>query len=298
MIDDARMFIEPPPEPYDPAQWPTLEEVKALLPDGYYVTTWHDAIIAVPGEVAGIVRHFTTPKETGVVVLTSNRYVHCIPPFAYLFNKFWDAGQQVKIVRYDVRPPKTSGNFSNFAIGVQDEYTWSSGLIKYLHYHPGDLILLMLEDYFVDKPVNTKLIKKLWQYMGQHEGIVKIDLTDDRLKMPHRVYNPPLHYDEDLIVSEDNAPFQTSLQAAIWRKDFLLQFLDPTENPWQFEKKGTKRIVQARLSGDFDGLILGCKRPPLSYINAKGGEGKNPEAWDFKKMPQWMAQELKERSLI
>ena len=77
-----------------------------------------------------------------------------------------------------------------------------------------------------------------------------------------------------------------------------MQFLDPTENAWQFEKKGTKRMVRDRQDGKFDGLILGVKESPLSYVNAKGGEGKQPEEWDFKKMPEWMRKELKEKRLI
>jgi hypothetical protein len=292
MIDDARMFIEPPPEPYDSTQWPTLEEVKAVLPDNYAVKIWHDAIIAVPQEAIEIVERFTEPREMLVVVLTSNKYVHCMPPFSYLFNKFWDPGQPVQVVRYDVRPAKMPGNFSNFAIGVQDEYTWSSGLIKYLHYHPGNLILLMLEDYFISEPVDKTQIARYWHMMKASPHIAKIDLSGDRLKVGHTDTN------DDLVLSANDAPFQTSLQAAIWRKDFLLKYLDPQEDPWQFEKHGTKRIVNDRNLGKFDGLVLGAKKPPLVYINAKGGEGNHPEKWDFKKIPDWMKGELKNKGLL
>ena len=293
MIDDARMFIESPPEPYDSAQWPTYEQVKELLPDDYYIDIWHDAIIAVPKEAAHIVKHFIEPKEMLVVVLTSNKYVHCMPGFSYLFNKFWDAAQPVRVVRYDVRPPKMPGNFSNLAVGIQDKYTWSSGLIKYLRSnHEGELILLMLEDYFISEPVDKERIVYYWELIRTDQRIAKIDLSGDRLKVGHTNWN------DDLILSNNDAPFQTSLQAAIWRKDFLLQFLDPTENAWQFEKKGTKRMVRDRQAGKFDGLILGVKESPLSYVNAKGGEGKHPEQWDFKKMPEWMVKELREKRLI
>jgi hypothetical protein len=296
LIDDARLFVEPPPKPHDPEQWPTYAEILKLLPENYYVTIWHDAIIAVPQEAAEIVRRFTTTSEMKVVVLTSNKYVHCLPPFAYLFNKFWDAGQEVKVVRYDVRPPKLSGNFSNLAVGRQEDYTWSQGLMNYLAHHSDDLILLMLEDYFIDKPVNTEIIKQCWQLMRWKTEIAKIDLTDDRLKVGHSAWNSGTAL--SLVKSDDDAPFQTSLQAAIWRKDFLLRFLEPSENAWQFEKRGTKRIIKARQGGEFDGLILGCYKPPLSYINAKGGEGKHPGEWDFKKFPGWMKKELREKRLI
>jgi hypothetical protein len=292
LIDDARLFVSPPPKPHDPEQWPTFEEVKALLPEDYFITIWNDVIIAVPSEAELVVQRFTAVQDLQVVVLTSNDYVHCLPPFAYLFNQYWSKEQAVKVVRYDLRPPKLPTNFSNFAVGIQHDFSWSQGLLRYLAYHPGDLILLMLEDYFLNKPANVYEIEGMWRYMQYHPEVAKVDLTDDRLKVGHSDYN------ETMIVSDDDAHFQTSTQAAIWRKDYLLRFLHPDENPWQFERRGTKRVIAARRSGEFNGLILGFKKPPLSYVNAVGGEGNNPGAWDFKKLPAWMVKRLRERKLM
>ena len=292
LIDDARYFIGRPEYPHDPTQWPTMDEVKAALPAGYETVIWQAAIIAVPTEAMPVVKRFVDPQKMEVIVPASNAYLHCLPPFAYLFNKFWGANQPVKVVRYEIRPRNLPGNFTNFAIGIQDDYTWSSGLIKYLQHHNGELVLLMLEDYFIDGQVGAKAIQSIWDFMRTEPGIAKVDLTGDRLKVPHT------HLTELFVQSADDAPFQTSIQAAIWRKDFLLKFLDPTENPWQFERRGTKRAIKARQSGEFNGLILGCKKPPLSYINAVGGEGNNPGEWDLKKMPQWMVKELKGRGLM
>jgi hypothetical protein len=297
LIDDARLFTSPPPRPHDPAQWPTMTEIEDLLPPGYEYVIWNDAIIAAPPDAMPVVRRFAELDLLDVVVLTSNKYVHCLPAFAYLFNRFWDAGQAVKVVRYDVRPPKLPGNFTNFAVGVQDDYTWSEGLQKYLAYHVSDLILLMLEDYFIDRPVDVKAIKIAWDYMLKRPDIAKIDLTDDRLKVAHTDYMDNWTIGK-YVQSADDAHFQTSTQAAIWRKDYLLRFLHPDENPWQFERRGTKRVKAARKAGEFDGLILGFKKPPLSYVNAVGGEGNNPGAWDFKKIPAWMVKRLRERKLM
>lgn len=291
LIDDARYFVDRPSE-----NWPTMEQVKAALPDGYEMVVWQAAIIAVPIEAMPIVKRFVDPQKLEVIVLASNQYLHCLPPFAYLFNKFWSVDQLVKVVRYEIRPRNLPTNFSNFAIGNQDDYTWSSGLMKYLQHHNGELILLMLEDYFLDKVVDRAQINLLYQYMQARPEIAKIDLSDDRLKVKHTDHDTI--YLDGLIQSAEDAPFQTSLQAAIWRKDFLLKFLDKTENPWQFERRGTKRVIAARKSGEFSGLILGCKVPPMSYVNAVGGEGHNPGAWDTKKIPQWMVRELQGRGLV
>jgi hypothetical protein len=284
LIDDAKFFTEPPPLPFDATQWPTFDQIRALLPADYETIIWNDAIISVPGEAVPVLRRFTGLQKMDITVLASNNYAHCLPPFAYLFNKFFP-GQSVKIVRYDIRPRGLPGNFTNIAIGKQADYSWSGGLIKYLYGHLDDFILLMLEDYFLSQPVNVHAVRAAWGLMLENPQIAKIDLTDDRLKVDHA------DFDNTFIQSAGDAPFQTSVQAAIWRKDFLLQFLDPTETPWQFERRGTKRVIAARQAGEFGGLILGFKQPPMAYVNAVGGEGNKPGEWDFKKIPGWMQRE-------
>jgi hypothetical protein len=39
-----------------------------------------------------------------------------------------------------------------------------------------------------------------------------------------------------------NSQYTISMQASIWNKDFFLSCLDPVENPWQFEIKGSSRL--------------------------------------------------------
>jgi hypothetical protein len=47
LIDDARLFIEPPPPPHDPSQWPTLEQVMDALRDRE-VAIRDDVVMALP----------------------------------------------------------------------------------------------------------------------------------------------------------------------------------------------------------------------------------------------------------
>jgi len=51
LIDDARLFLEPPPPPHKPEQWPSLDEIEAAIrtarPD-HHVAVLHDIVVAVP----------------------------------------------------------------------------------------------------------------------------------------------------------------------------------------------------------------------------------------------------------
>jgi glycosyltransferase involved in cell wall biosynthesis len=49
LIDDARLFMTPPPPPHDPDQWPGLLEIMRLLEKkNRYVTIYQDRFLAVP----------------------------------------------------------------------------------------------------------------------------------------------------------------------------------------------------------------------------------------------------------
>ena len=292
LIDDARLFLDPPPRPHDPAQWPTFDEIRATLEQtGRKVLVWNDAIIGAPPEAYRVVcEHLKIAVEIPVIVAASNDYVNCLRPFSYLFNKHWSADQRVTVLRYDVRPPKLPPNFLNIAVGKQSDFTWSSGLKNFLRYINHPHVLLMLEDYWLTEKVDVKAIEYALSYMEKDARVVKIDLSGDRMKFPHKAH------ENGLVRSLDDAPYQASIQAALWRKDFLLDLLRDHETPWQFEKGGTARIIQMRDNG-WDGQILGFENPPLKYVNGVGGHGNRPGIIE-RKLPSVFVKELERAGVL
>lgn len=229
-------------------------------------------------------------------VLTSDQYLHCLAPFAHLFNRFWGDTQEAIFVGFQRPRFDLPRNIRFWSLGKQEEFTWSQQVLGLCRMISDEVFGLFLEDYFLDKPVNTDVVYRLFHTMREQPHIVKIDLTDDRLKVPYSPY--PAIEGVELVRSEDDAPFQTSLQAALWRKDFLYTYLKDTENPWQFEKAGTKRVVKARQDGKLPGDILGCKLPPVHYVNAIGGEGNMPGTWAYKRFPGWLVKELQNKGFM
>lgn len=292
LIDDARLFLGDLPSESDPKLWPSLDEIKGWLP-GYYVRVFEDVVIAVPEEGKKLVDVHIVNPGMSVLVLTSNDYVHILAGFAYLFNKYWSDKQLVTALRYDKRPPWLPPNFYAPAAGRQSELSFSEGLKNFIEAHyPSEMFILMLEDYYLDRPVDLKRINQLWELMEKNKDIAKIDLSGDLVKREHLDYAP------GLVQAAPEALYQTSLQAAIWRRDYLLRFIVPHENPWQFEKGGGSRVIYARRDGTFDGLVLGVIEPPLYYVNAVGGEGHRPGEYDHKKILAEMWAELKEKGMV
>lgn len=49
LVDDARLFLAPPPAPHDLAQWPTIDQLVAALQNGRrHIAVFEDVIYAVP----------------------------------------------------------------------------------------------------------------------------------------------------------------------------------------------------------------------------------------------------------
>jgi hypothetical protein len=231
-----------------------------------------------------------------VVILTSNAYHFALPGFAYFWRRFWhEPDAPVTIVGYDALPPPLPANFEFVSLGLQTDFTFSSGLMTYLNSIKDTHLLLALEDYYLDKPVDGHRIRQLMLLIETYSDIGKIDLTDDRLKVGHV---PELTYGAfylPLIRSLPDMPFQMSLQAALWRRDFLLKYLNPDEDAWQMEKQGTRRVINARNQQTEHRVILGCSQPPVTYVNVcrVGTPG-----FSLKYMPTWMQAELKAKAML
>lgn len=291
LIDDLHCFLGDLNRGADPRMWPKVSEIEAKVkqyfPD-YFFTTHEDVIIAVPPEAEGLIKDHIGKPGLRVVVPTSNKYVGVIPGFTHFLNRFWSDRIPVTVVRYEVRPPKTAPNFSNVCVGLQADYSWCSGLAAYLRLPQAPRVfVMMLEDYYLAEKVDTAALGKLWQYACEHDEVVKIDLSGDRMKFPHTPYQDKGLEGLNMIQATEEAAFRGSIQAAIWKTSYLLKHLNEKWDPWQFEKHGCR-----------DGaVILGTEEPVLKYVNAVGGAGNKPGEYDHKKMPAWMWQEMQEKHL-
>lgn len=231
-----------------------------------------------------------------VFVPTSNKYVHCLPAFAYLFCKYYSRKQPVVVICYEKVPENLPPNFTIHQVGKQANYTWSSGMAKFLADIEDEQFVLIFEDCFITQPVDIYKIAMLGRYMLACPRVVKIDLTGDRYRYTHDPFG--VIEGVELVETAHDAPYQFSTQPAIWRRSHMLEFLDPRENPWQSERSGTWRIMTARREGGWDGLILGGKERLIWHINAVGGQGTHPWDWSRKYFSPELWEELASRGLV
>lgn len=64
LIDDARLFLAPPPSPHVMESWPTLKDIIKVMPDNWELIEYEDVIYIIPNEVQLAFRHFLQQKIT------------------------------------------------------------------------------------------------------------------------------------------------------------------------------------------------------------------------------------------
>jgi hypothetical protein len=225
-----------------------------------------------------------------VYVTTSDYYNHLIPGFAYLFNKYWSPDQGATFLCYTMPSYSLPDNFSMVSLGPPERFgnnvpewtkgrrgvggepyptpRWTDSLTPIFESMADEHFILLQIDYFINQPVELDKIEFLRSFLSSRE-VAKIDLTQDLTRNSHKAY--PFQRDFQIIISDQHAEYRSSLQAAIWRRDYFLHLLKPNRSPWDFERIGKEELKN-------DGkIILGLRQPPVSYVNlyARGKVDRN-----------------------
>jgi hypothetical protein len=213
-----------------------------------------------------------------ILVLTSDRQYHCLNPFIYLWQKYfwWSApilgGHQIICGFTLPQGVRTNRTWEFYSIGRQEDYPadrWSDALIHVLDHVADEQFILMLEDYWLCRPVDLKAVRMLYDYARQFSNVLKIDLTTDRLYVDgggrylygYNTYNTVGYV--DLIKSPPGSQYQMSLWGGIWNRDVMRQFINPGERAQEVELRGTSRVNEAGESV----LVLGTRQAPLIHGN-------------------------------
>lgn len=186
----------------------------------------------------------------------------------YFYAKYWNWPAKV----FGFRKPgfALEDNVDFISLGDMKDYPankWSDGIIKAIDEHiRTPQFILLLEDYWLTRRVDTDAVDWLAYYMSQHPDIVRGDLTTDRLYAGNlREVEPCGHL--DIIENDPPADYHFSTQAAIWNTKELRKLLVSGETPWQTELEGTNRM-KFRHSQGFPSRVVGTRQCPVRYLIA------------------------------
>jgi len=118
-------------------------------------------------------------------------------------------------------------------INKGEDKSFSKSLISYLEDIKEEYFILMLDDFLILEEVDNEKIKKAFDFIKNKNGVY-LRLT------PNPKGDIKINKDFSLIDVKSKVPYITSLQMAIWKKDFLIKLLEYDFNPWEFEIKAGK----------------------------------------------------------
>ena len=171
-----------------------------------------------------------------IFISTSNKYIHLIRPFQYLFNKFWSDSQRVTILGYNEPTFELYSNFDFISLGEQTTVQdWCSDLKGFFETIDDKYFIHAVEDQFIIKPVQQNLIPILVDLMDDNVG--RIALETAAQTKPHTIIQTEVEteypYRETPIIELDQeADYRLSVVYSIWNKEYMLKYLEPNMNPW------------------------------------------------------------------
>tara|TARA_R100000008_G_C3583211_1_gene170098 strand:- start:509 stop:2302 length:1794 start_codon:yes stop_codon:yes gene_type:complete len=174
--------------------------------------------------------------------------------FSHLFTKFWGNEYPVVIMGFGKPDFELPNNFTFVSMAKEQNggsKKWTRYIHDYLASIEDEYIIFCLEDFFPTQKPNIKLLNKIFDYMKENQNVGRFDLTWDsfinvfdrsnRAKVSNS-YKRVTNIDDSVVIDIPKlAPYRISTQPALWRKEYILEFLNNDWSPWDFEIMGTQK---------------------------------------------------------
>ncbi len=191
-----------------------------------------------------------------IAVITCNAYADTLRPFFELFRRFWpNCKHQISLVTDHLE--YRSAAPSNVQV-CEYGSTWCGNLSEFCKDNPGEPVLMMLDDFWLNAPVDVDLVYAgLEQMEEKNAGCVRL----------YPCPGPDEEYgDSHFGIVPRGARYRVSTQAALWRPSYLQQIAQQYQTPWEFELGGSV------FSDSLPEPVLAFKRElqpwPVSYYGA------------------------------
>ena len=214
----------------------------------------------------------TKAEGFAIVVNSCDSYADLWPPFFALLKKYWPGVGKYPLVLntetktfswpgLDVRPPAGRP--------APDGERWSARLKRCLKGIDTEFVLLLLEDFFLEEPVDEARLLRCVEWMTQDKRIRNFSFVPS----PWREEGGGIY--PGFVLRPRKALYRVNLQAGLWRRQSLLSLLRAHESPWDFENYGTFR--QSYRKGDY--YIAQKNQPQVFTYNWQQGGAIHRGKW-------------------
>jgi hypothetical protein len=226
-----------------------------------------------------------------ILVMTSAKYHHLLNGFCYMFNGYWP--DQSVIIATDT--PISQDLPENFSVHSYSDWKplpaskWSNGLRHALNSIGDGIVTLLLEDYYLNAPVDVEVVEQGIEIMKHyHNDLLRFDLTTDRMYNGY-VKDLGKYGILDLVETPFESEYQMSFQAGMWNRRLLLSIIPNGLSPWQAEMY---------IQPPEEMRVFGTKQHPVKYANVIMTGGTMGPKKNYEGISEEHMQVMRERGWI
>ncbi len=179
------------------------------------------------------------PPKCTILISSCDSYEDAWHPFFFFFNKEWPDYPKT----WDVVLNTESKSFSFDGMDIKTfnfykpkrKVKWGRRLIKTLRHLSSEYVLFLLDDFFFTGKVDQKRIEQCIEWMEQDPQISVFSFWRTRGENIRDGKYPNFE------LRPQEGDYRMNCQAAIWRREKLIEYIRPHEDPWQWEYLGSKR---------------------------------------------------------
>jgi len=178
-----------------------------------------------------------------IYVSTSNKGIHIIQAFQYLFNKYWDVTQSVTILGWDNKPDfDLAPNFQFISLGVDTGPKIGGALIDFFSGIEDEHFIYTVDSHLIIRSVDLRLLRYLARIIENSDCVGRITLTGGaEITEPYNYTVVSEKADFNLVEQSQIANYRMSAVWSIYAKGYFLKYLEPDMDLWKWETEGSER---------------------------------------------------------
>ena len=172
--------------------------------------------------------------DVTILVNTCDLYHDVWPLFFAALNEYWPNRSYDLLLNTEKRSAEGI-KVHNF-LAINGNNSWGLRLRETLESIKTKYVLALYDDFIVEATINESELQNIITKMNEDESIAVIYLTELGLKTQKIIED-----DSKYVLLEDYIDFRLNSAPALWRREDLLRYTGPHDNPWAWEVFGSYR---------------------------------------------------------
>lgn len=191
--------------------------------------------------------------QCSILVLSCDKNKNVLNIFFDMFFKNWKDCEWPVYVGVE----KEQVEFNGVQTLYSENKYWSGRVKEYLKQINTKHVLIVLDDFLIEKKVDETRVEDIFRIISQSDCIANIALADI-----YDTRNGSTTY-PNLVERRKNANYLLNMQMGFWKKDILEDLLSEKESPWETEIFGS---IRARKYDNYQFLCLDSDdNMPIKY---------------------------------